>query len=416
MLVLAFFFQQALFAESSNEEILERIDLMQKEIKDLKQELSEPLSSKKSDLFAYTPGEGMEFKTAGLKVAAGATLILQGTQRANGDNLSRKGEDSSDASYSIDLEFEKSFEDYARAFLYLGTGDGAGVENDLKVFSGVNGDADDAQSQLSVKEFWYEYYLQKLALTLTFGKISSSSYIDGNQYANDECTQFLGQAFINSPVIEFPNNAFGFRLAFEPTDRFALDLALTDANANWENVFDDVFFSGQIHFKTNFWKRPGNYRVYGWLNDKSHIRWDDASQRKKKNYGFGLSFDQALTNCLGVFARYGWQNPKVYLEGSDLSLEQFWSAGFQVIGNRWNRAEDVFALAFGQVLPSADYKTAGNLKAKSEKHFEVYYSYKMNKHLSIIPDLQWLKDPYGSDAVNGDQTIFVGGLRAQLNF
>lgn len=420
---LAFFFQEVLLAESSDREIFERIDSMEKEINELRQELSQKddafVQEKKQsgDLIEYRPGEGLEFKSAGLKIGAGATFVLRGTQNANGDNLTRNGEDSSNASYSVDLEFEKSFEDCGMAFLHLETGDGVGGGNDLKVFSGLNRDADDSDSSVSVTEVWYEHYFQNFPLTFTFGKIDPTSYLDSSEYANDECTQFLGEAFRNSPAIEFPDDsAFGFRLALEPTNFLDLELAAMDANANWENVFDDVFFSGQVNFKPSFWKRPGNYRVYGWLNGKNHISWGDSSKTKKKNYGFGLSFDQELTNCLGVFLRYGWQNPKVYLDGSDLSLERFWSAGFQIIGNRWNRAEDIFAFAFGEITPSGDYKTLGNLKAKSEKHFEVYYSYKANKRLSVIPDVQLVWDPYGGDASNGNKTIFVGGIRAQLNF
>ena len=44
-----------------------------------------------------------------------------------------------------------------------------------------------------------------------------------------------------------------------------------DAEGNWENFFDSVFF-GQLNFKPNLFDRPGNYRIYGWLNDKDHIK------------------------------------------------------------------------------------------------------------------------------------------------
>ena len=129
-----------------------------------------------------------------------------------------------------------------------------------------------------------------------------------------------------------------------------------------------------------------------------------------------VDFSQELTDNLGVFARYGWQNPKVYLNGEDFSLEQFWSAGFQLSGNLWGRDEDVLGLVFGQVFPSDDYKNANNLRAKSEDHLEVYYSFKVNEHLTLSPDLQVIWDPYGGDAVNGSKTVVVGGMRTQVDF
>ncbi len=91
----------------------------------------------------------------GLTIRAGATFIMQGTNNANGDDLSKNGEDVTDASYSIDLEFEKAFDDYGLAFIHLETGDGAGVEDELRVFSNVNRDADDLDNSVSVTEAWY---------------------------------------------------------------------------------------------------------------------------------------------------------------------------------------------------------------------------------------------------------------------
>ncbi|HEO63707.1 MAG TPA: hypothetical protein ENN78_00360, partial [Candidatus Omnitrophica bacterium] len=370
-----------------------------------------------SEFIEYRPGEGVEIKPAGLTIGASATFILQGTNNANGDDLAKNGEDVIDASYSMDLEFEKTFGDYGLAFLHLETGDGAGVEDELKVFSNVNRDADDSDNSVSVTEVWYEHYFKSLPLTLTFGKIDPAAYLDTNEYANDECTQFLGHIFRNSPVVEFPDdNAAGVRIAIEPVDFLGVEFVAMDANADWEDVFDNMFLAGQLNFKPKLLERPGNYRVYGWLNDKDHIKWDDALKTKEKSYGFGLSFDQEITDVLGVFARYGWQNPEVYADGAGFSLEQSWSTGIQLAGSLWGRDDDVFAIAFGQVMPSDDYKKANGLKAKTESHLEAYYNFKVNDHLSVSPDIQVIWDPYGGDAVNGDKTILVGGVRAQVDF
>ncbi len=370
-----------------------------------------------SEFIEYKPGEGVEIKPVGLRIGAGATFVLQGTNNANGDELAKNGEDATDVSYSMDLEFEKTFSDYGLAFLHLETGAGAGVENELQVFSNVNRDADNSDNSVSVTEVWYEHYFKALPLTLTFGKIDPTAYLDTNEYANDECTQFLGHIFRNSPVMEFPDdNAAGIRVAINPADFLGIEFAAMDANADWEDVLDNMFLAGQLNFKPKLLERPGNYRVYGWLNDKDHIKWDDALKTKEKSYGFGLSLDQEITDVFGAFARYGWQNPEVYADGSEFSLEQSWSAGIRLAGNLWGRNDDIFAIAFGQVMPSDDYKKANDLKAKTESHLEAYYNIKVNDHLSVSPDIQVIWDPYGGDATNGDKTIFVGGVRAQVDF
>jgi carbohydrate-selective porin OprB len=139
-------------------------------------------------------------------------------------------------------------------------------------------------------------------------------------------------------------------------------------------------------------------------------------REKENGYGYGLSFDQELTDTIGVFARYGWQDPKVYLSGNTFSLERSWSLGPQLKGAAWGRPDDVTGVGFGQIMPSRKYKNANDLLAKTESHLEWYYNYKVNAHLSVSPDLQIIWRPYGKDAANGDGTIVVGGLRGQMEF
>ena len=129
------------------------------------------------EFIEYKSGERAAIKPAGLTIGAGATFILQGTNNANGDGLAKNSEDVTDVSYSMDLEFEKIFSEYGLAFLHLETGYGAGVEDELKVFSKVNRDADDSAGSLSVTEVFFEHYVKFLPLTLTFGKIDPSGIL-----------------------------------------------------------------------------------------------------------------------------------------------------------------------------------------------------------------------------------------------
>jgi hypothetical protein len=350
----------------------------------------------------------------GISIGASLTYVLQGTHNANADSLSEGGEDTIDASYSIDLEFQKEFDNNASGFIHLETGAGRGVEDELKVFSNVNRDADDSDNSVSLTEAWYQY--RHASWVFTFGKIDPTVYIDNNEYANDECTQFLGRIFRNSPAIEFPDNSGGLYVGFRPYQFMDLDLVILDADSDWENFFDSIFVATQVSFKPRFRGREGNWRIIAWLNDRDHTKWAEPTKQEQEGWGMGISLDQEITETVGVFLRYGWQDPEVYLSGQDFSLERAWSVGVQFSGSLWGRAEDIFAVAFGQIIPSDDYKDANNLRAKSEEHLEAYYSFKMGNHLTLSPDIHLIWDPYGGDAVNGDDTIVVGGLRVQVNF
>jgi len=395
-------------------------DSIMAELKELKARITqlERKLARQDEEITGIKQEGVLPSLDGLTIGAGATFILQGTDKANGDNLAQNGEDVTDASYSVDLEFEKEFEDYGKAFIHLEAGGGAGVEDELKVFSNVNRDADNDEN-VRLTEAWYEHYPEGLPLTLTFGKIDATSFIDTNEYANDEAGQFLGRIFRNSPAIEFADNAAGVRLGIEPTDLIDLELVAMDADSNWEDMFDGIFVATQLNLKPQLFNRSGNYRLLGWTNDRQHTKWDDSTVTKAEGYGLGISFDQELMDNLGAFLRYGWQDPKQRLNGldDDFSLEHSWSTGLQLKGSIWGRDDDVFAIAYGQAIPSDDYKNAGtNLNAESEGHFEAYYSYSVNEHLTLSPDIQVIWNPYGDDATNGNDTITVFGLRGQVDF
>jgi len=356
-------------------------------------------------------GEGSD----SISIGGGITFIIQGSNRSNADGITDDGV--TDGSYSVDLEFEKDFDSKGKAFVHLETGDGAGVTDELLLFSNVNADADDSDNALAVTEAWYEHYFNSGAVTLTFGRIDVSSYIDTNEYANDETANFLADIFKSSPVIEFPDdNSAAVRLAYVVSDSIELEVVAADGDADFEDIFDDTFLAVQVNFKPRFISRDGNYRVYSWQNNKRHTKWDDASKDNEKGNGFGVSIDQQLTNNLAGFARYSQQNGEVYPEGADFTLVSAWSLGVNISGTFWGRGEDVLGVAYGVVVPSDKYKDAGGLEGKNEGHIEAYYNFRVSENISLSPDIQFITNPYGGDAANGDEDIFVAGLRAQVNF
>jgi len=374
------------------------------------------------------PGEPMQLME-GLELGAGGTMIAQGTNNVNynGDGQTMK-KSRTDDSYSADIALGKEFKEVnGRAFLHLEAGQGAGLEDNLTLYSNVNRDAGDSEAKVEVTEFWYEQGLFKDKVALTFGKLDPTAYFDQSEVANDETTQFLGRIFRNSPTIEFPDNTAGIRLAYMPVDWLELGYGVFDGNSDWEKIGDNLFNIGQVTFKTKFFNLPGNYRFLGWNNNVYHTKWQDTEKTKEANYGFGLSFDQKVTDIVTLFTRYGWQDPKVYnpdiMATGDLnySLTHSWSTGFQVEGKPWGRQKDVFAFAVGQAIPSKDYKKYGspqisNPRAKPEGHLEAYYRIHVNNHLSLSPDFQYIWNPFGKDVADDTSDIFVGGIRAQVDF
>lgn len=371
--------------------------------------------------FSHREKVPTEFIWEGLKIGAAATFIVQGTQDTNA--AAGGNSDTADASYSVDLEFEKEFGEVGgRAFLHLGSGEGAGIEDELELYSNVNNDADN-DNNFRVKEVWYEQGLFNDRMLVTFGKLDPTVYFDTNEVANNEKTQFLAGMFCNSPTLELPDNSAGIRVAVIPRQWVEFEYGVLNANSEWEDIGENMFNIGQITLKPDFFNRNGNYRILAWYNNADHTRWLNTTKTKEGNYGFGLSFDQEVTDTVTLFTRYGWQDPEVYnpntvtSDNANFSLEHAWSAGFQVKGEPWGRQNDVFGFAVGQAIASDDYKKSNSaLKAKNEGHLEAYYNIYINKHFSISPDIQFIWNPFGDDAASGDDTILVGGVRSHVDF
>lgn len=360
------------------------------------------------------------FTEEGFKIGAGATMVLQGTDRTNAGT--EKKEDRADASYSIDITLEKEIEEAGgRAFVHFESGQGAGIEDELTLYSNVNRDADN-DNNVRLTELWYEQGLFDNRLLLTFGKLEPPAYFDENEAANAEQTQFLGRIFRNNPTIEFPDNTPGIRIGLELLDWLELSAAVFDGDSNWEKVGDNTFNIGQFGFKTNFFGLPGNYRFLGWNSNVHHTKWLATERQKENAYGFGLSFDQKASDTITLFTRFGWQDPKVYnpnvtaTGGSNYSLEYSLSAGAEIEGAFWGREKDIFGIAAGYVSPSDDYKKFALTKAKTEGHFESYYNIRLNDHLSVSPDFQVICNPFGDDVADGPDTICVYGVRTQVDF
>ena len=397
-------------AESSANDQQEKIDNKLKGLK--KEDISKRMKSEMS-LLESIPG--------GLNIGAGITFVGQGTQNANNASAATDGEDSRfDGSYSIDVEIEKEFDDYGMAFVHMEAGQGDTVEGELSVFSNVNRDAGETQAHVDITEAWYEQYLFKNQLTITGGKIDATGYIDTNEYANDECTQFLGRIFRNSAVIDWPDdNAFGGRVYITPEqiDFIDIEAVCMDENGNWENLFNKPFVATQLNFMPakafNYDEESwaGNYRAYLWYNGALHSKVNNEDETEKGNIGFGLSCDQMLTEVYGVFGRFGWTDPKKN------NLEYDWSAGAQMIGRYWKREDDRIAIAVGQAIPGKKYRDVNEFDS-AETHLEAYYAFKVNNHLTITPDMQAIWKPNGGGTTTDKEsdTILVYGVRGQVDF
>ena len=222
---------------------------------------------------------------------------------------------------------------------------------------------DDLESYLKDINGTGRKYLLELAyeksfknLNFSVGLLDSTSYIDTNEYANDEHTQFLNTALINNQVVPLPSYNPGAYLHYELSRNLALSLLYIDNEPDPGNA-------GILQLEISaggFNLRPYYSYVFGG-NSK----------------GFGISGDITLSEKAGIFFRFGSGNSQDFLSG-----------GFELRKLLFN---DKLGLGYAYLKDKLSHSVV-----------ELYYSLKILKYLTVSLDIQYL---------NEEKEAFIYGLR-----
>ena len=351
----------------------------------------------------------------GLRVSASATGVLQCSAGNN-------PQDTTNAEGSFDLIFEGDVCEGGMFLIDIEAVGNNGPDSVLGTYSGVNDDSGSTDRHVDVLEAWYEQSLLDDKFVFTVGLIDLTNYFDTNEVANDETTQFLASAFVNSNVLDSPDNGPGIRATYSFADWLDLHLGLQSGDEDGDFVFNRVFFISGLDFHTEFFNRAGNYRVYLSVNGNRH----DAHNpdENDESVGFGLSFDQAITDKITAFARLGFRDDQV----AESETEWAWSTGFQIAEPFVSRPDDKIGVAIGQTQPNRevipnfkrttfDYDSTGNEQndymASIETISEIYYSYQISEKFTVTPLMQLVFQPSGD---THEDAILIGGLRGQFDF
>jgi hypothetical protein len=283
-------------------------------------------------------------------------------------------------------------------------------------------------------------------VTLSAGKFSAADFFDANSYTHDPRTQFMNWALLESAAWDFPADALGYTdglvaewstknwelhygIFMEPavSNGTRLDSRVDDAHGQILQ-FDRSYRVGALTGTFRpfvFWNeaRMGNYADALALGDIPNALFETRAYRSK--VGFGLSWDQQLTDTLGAFARLSWDDGRTesfaYTE-----VDRSAAAGLSLSGSRWARKDDVLGLAavVNAIVPVHQaYLAAGGeqglilgdgaLDYGPEEIVEAYYSVQIAKWLSVSPDFQYVWAP-GYNRARGPVPIYA--LRAHLEF
>jgi len=301
-------------------------------------------------------------------------------------------------------------------------------------------------------------------LTFTLGRMSVIDIFDNNTYAGDPRTQFMNWAFISNEAWDYPADAIGYTtgLAVELNQpHWALRYGFFQmpgvqntftADDQWliwpeqRPAGDGDFWRSwgmpvELEYRYQIKAHPGTIRFLAYVNQAHMASYDAAiailqahgdvpgtdttsARAYSFKYGFGLNWEQEITQNIGIFSRLGWNDGQTE-SWAFTDVDRTGSLGLSVKGAAWHRPDDTFGLAgvvnaisrihqeFFEDGGTGILAGDGRLNYGWEKALETYYDFKIWKTLHVAADYQYVVDP----AYNRDRgPVSISGARLHWEF
>ncbi len=271
-----------------------------------------------------------------------------------------------------------------------------------------------ARSRDHLMEFWYARTFDlpgKSTLKTTLGIIDATAFLDDNRLANDELTQFMNEAFVNSPLANLISYDYGVALEWEKGPLIFKLLGMQSQTEAHENPRfhkkNYNYYGAQIGFKTELPLGEGNYRLYFYRTNKKFPDWEENSKKALK--GWGVSLDQDLIKeRLGLFGRISFQD-----DAAQINYKSMYSLGLNYQFCLFNR-KPTLGIGYSYLKAPSQHKDL--------KHTKVWESYlaiplyeKEKKFSSVLTlDWQYIKDRVKKETPKTEGSIW--GLRLNITF
>jgi high affinity Mn2+ porin len=282
-------------------------------------------------------------------------------------------------------------------------------------------------------------------LTLQAGKFAVLDIFDGNAYAKDTRKDFMNWSMWAPGAFDYSADKLG--LTYGATaelnqKQWALrgGYFLMGAVSNSNNFDTRVFQRGtyvvELETRYSLFSLPGKLRTIAWLNsafsgsyretlNNPALNLDIAQTRTGRiKYGYVVSLEQALTDELGLFGRWSWNDGKTEIMAFT-DIDASLSLGVSLKGTKWGRPDDVIGLGGAINAISRDHRDFlaagglgpligdGALNYRRERVLETYYAYALNKQLTLTGDYQLITNPaYNAD--RGPVHVFSGRFHGEF--
>ncbi|WP_197433689.1 MULTISPECIES: carbohydrate porin [unclassified Bradyrhizobium] len=282
-------------------------------------------------------------------------------------------------------------------------------------------------------------------LTLQAGKFPVVDVFDGNAYAKDTRKDFMNWSLWAPGAFDYSADKVGltYGVSAELNQKhWALRggyfLMVAESNSNHFDTRAPERGQYVIELETRYslFSQPGKLRTLGWLTsaymgsfretlDNPALNLDITQTRKgRTKYGYVINLEQAITDDLGLFARWSWNDGRTEtMTFSDINGSL--SGGLSIKGTKWGRPDDVIGIGGAVNAISRDFRDFlavgglgvlvgdGALNYRRERVLETYYSLALSKAFTLTADYQLIVNPaYNAD--RGPISIFSGRLHGEF--
>jgi high affinity Mn2+ porin len=282
-------------------------------------------------------------------------------------------------------------------------------------------------------------------LTVQAGKFAVIDIFDGNAYAKDTRRDFMNWSIWAPGAFDYSADKVG--LTYGATAEFNqkqwalragyfLMQAVSNDNSFDTRVFERGTYVLELETRYSLFSQPGKLRTIAWLNsafsgsyretlNNPAFDLDIALTRTGRiKYGYVFNLEQALTDEIGLFGRWSWNNGKTEIMAFT-DIDASLSLGLSIRGAKWGRPDDVIGIGGAINALSRDHRDFiaagglgvligdGALNYRRERILETYYAYALNKQLTLTADYQFITNPaYNAD--RGPVHVFSGRFHGEF--
>jgi len=268
-------------------------------------------------------------------------------------------------------------------------------------------------------------------LSFVTGKFAITDFFDDNTYSHDPRTQFVNWSLMYNGAWDYPADTRGYTIGTIQelkmrTWAFRAASVMEPTTANGP-TFDTRLGRNrgtalEYEHDHTVAKRTGAIRILAFENLEDAGTYREAMRgageapdlgptrrNGTKKYGFGLNAEQQLSQDVGIFGRYGWNDGKTET-WAFTEIDRSLSGGISIKGLRWGRREDTVGVGAVRNYISDDHRAFlaasgygfiigdGRLNYRPEEIVEAYYAFHMPAGWTITPDFQWIANPaYNQD-------------------